>query len=252
MALIVTEAIVLHAFNYLESSRIVRLITRDAGLQSVLARGARRPRTRFGTALDLFAEGTAHFSARGGRELHTLTAFEITRTRPGLAASMERFTAAAAIAELALRFGSDEPHPGVFDVIASALDSLAVVDSQHAAERALAGSWAIVAALGFAPVLEQCATCDGAIPGGSAAAFSPVAGGLLCAGCAAGARGVRMIPPPARRALEAWQGGGHAVMDDEPSLRAHQRLLREFVQEHLAEGRPLRAFAVWEHERWSA
>ena len=40
MTLVVTEAIVLHAFDYLESSRILRLVTRDAGVRSVLARGA--------------------------------------------------------------------------------------------------------------------------------------------------------------------------------------------------------------------
>ena len=39
MPLLVSDAIVLHTFDYLESSRIVRLVTRDAGLRSALARG---------------------------------------------------------------------------------------------------------------------------------------------------------------------------------------------------------------------
>ena len=39
MPLLVSEAIVLHAFDYLESSRIVRLVTRDAGMRSGLAKG---------------------------------------------------------------------------------------------------------------------------------------------------------------------------------------------------------------------
>jgi DNA repair protein RecO (recombination protein O) len=34
-------------------------------------------------------------------------------------------------------------------------------------------------------------------------------------------------------------------------VRAHQRLLREFVREHLADDRPLRAFDVWERDDWS-
>ena len=41
MAPYTTEAVVLHAFDYLESSRIVKLLTRDLGLRSALARGAR-------------------------------------------------------------------------------------------------------------------------------------------------------------------------------------------------------------------
>jgi DNA repair protein RecO (recombination protein O) len=252
MALIVTEAIVLHAFDYLESSRILRLVTREAGVQSVMARGARRPRTRFGTALDLFVEGIAHFSARRGRELHTLTSFEVARTRPRLAEGFGRFTGASAIAELALRFGGDEPHPDVYEAVSRSLDALAAAGEPESGERALAGAWAVVSALGFTPSLLQCATCDRAVPDDASAAFSPSAGGVLCATCAALARGTRTLPADARRVLEVWQQGGTAPLPDEASARAHQRLLREFVQEHLAEGRPLRAFSVWEHERWSA
>ena len=55
MPLLATEAIVLHAFDYLESSRIIRLLTREAGIQSTVARGARKSRGRYGSALDLFA-----------------------------------------------------------------------------------------------------------------------------------------------------------------------------------------------------
>ncbi|MFN7531060.1 MAG: DNA repair protein RecO, partial [Gemmatimonas sp.] len=59
MSLLQTDAIVLHVADYLESSRILRLVTREAGVQSVVARGARSSRKRFGSAVDLFAEGQA-------------------------------------------------------------------------------------------------------------------------------------------------------------------------------------------------
>src|SRR4029079_19738037 len=77
MSLLVTDAIVLHAFDYLESSRIIRLLTRDAGVQSALARGARKSRGRYGTALARFAEGSAEVHVRsaarpvrGGQRAH--------------------------------------------------------------------------------------------------------------------------------------------------------------------------------------
>jgi len=31
-----------------------------------------------------------------------------------------------------------------------------------------------------------------------------------------------------------------------PESRAHQRLLREFLEQHLTDGRELRAFSAWE------
>lgn len=252
MPLVVSEAIVLHAFDYLESSRILRLATREMGVQSVVARGARRSKSRFGTALDLFVQGTAHFSAHRGRELHTLTSFDIDTTRPALATDFGRFTGAEAIAELVLRFGGDEPHPEVYDAVVGALDELAAASDAAAAERAIAGAWRIVAALGFSPALESCATCDAAIPRELSAAFSAAAGGVLCARCVGPARGARTLPTEARVALASWQALGRAGLTDDSTVRAHQRLLREFVQEHLSEGKTLRAFDVWERERWSA
>ena len=59
--------------EYLESSRILRFITREGGLQAVIAKGARRPRSRFGAALDLFAQGSAQILVKPGRDLQTLT-----------------------------------------------------------------------------------------------------------------------------------------------------------------------------------
>jgi DNA repair protein RecO (recombination protein O) len=57
--LVSTPAVVLHAFDYSETSRIVRLATREAGVQSALARGAKRSRSRYGSAFGLVAEGVA-------------------------------------------------------------------------------------------------------------------------------------------------------------------------------------------------
>ena len=60
--MIQTEAIVLHGFDYRETSRIVRLATREADVVSVIARGAKRPKNRFGHELDLFTSGTAQLA----------------------------------------------------------------------------------------------------------------------------------------------------------------------------------------------
>nr|MBA3657287.1 recombination protein O N-terminal domain-containing protein [Gemmatimonadaceae bacterium] len=76
MNALTTDAIVLHAFDYLETSRIVRLLTRDAGVVSVLARGAKRSRARYGSGMDLYAEGLAEISIKPQRDLHNLNNME--------------------------------------------------------------------------------------------------------------------------------------------------------------------------------
>lgn len=252
MTLLVTEAIVLHAFDYLESSRIIRLLTREAGVQSCLARGARKSRGRYGSALDLFAEGTAQLYVKQNRDLNNLGGFEISRTRNELADDIGRFTAASTIAELALRFGEEEASPSLFDTVVSVLDRIAASPPEHTIEDGLAGCWRIVSVLGFTPELGSCALCHSPIRDEEDATFSHASGGVICAACGRGAPGGRKIPASARAIIRRWLEGGEPTTLSDAEERSHQRLLREFLGHHLTSDRPLRAFAVWEHERWSA
>jgi DNA repair protein RecO (recombination protein O) len=250
MTLLVTDAVVLHIFDYLETSRIVRLATREMGVQSALARGARRSRSRYGSALDLFASGVAELSTKPGRELHTLTSFEVIRARPRLAEDLGRFTGASALAELALRFSGEDTHPELFETFVAALDALDVAEAGTTVDVSLCSAWRIIGELGFGPSLDRCSSCETVVPADQPASFSHRAGGVICVACARLEPVNRSLPPDARRVLATWLGGDQARPLDSGQRRAHQRLLREFLREHLAEGRALRAFEVWEHERW--
>ena len=251
MTLVVTEAIVLHSFDYLESSRILKLVTREAGVRSVLARGARRSKRRFGAALDLYAQGTAELQTKPGRDLDTLSAFDVTRARPQLAAQLSRFTGASAIAELTLRFTSEAADPGLFDAVRSALDDIGTAPPDRARDVTIEGAWRVVAELGLAPTIDNCAECHSAIDPETSELFSHPAGGALCPRCGHFARSARTLPPTARAALRDWLSGKSHPLVDANDARAHQRLLREFLREHLADDRPLRAFDVWERDAWT-
>jgi len=249
MPLVVTQAIVLHAFDYLETSRVLRLITREAGVQSVLAKGARRTRGRVGTGVDLFAEGEAQIYIKPTRDLHTLGAFDVTSSRAGLALEMSRFTAASALAELALRVAGDEANAAMFDDLSATLDALAAASGDAVLERALAGAWQMIADAGFTPSLDVCASCHAELSRDAAVTFSHPAGGALCDDCARLAAVVRKLPPSARDTLRRWQAGEVVTGLGAAEGRAHQRLLREFVREHVvSDDRPLRAFAAWESD----
>lgn len=252
MSLLVTEAIVLHRFDYLESSRIYRLATRDGGVRSVLARGARRSKRRFSSAIDLFAHGTAEIHTKGGRDLDTLSAFDVTRARPEIAADLARFAGASAIAEIVLHFARGGVEQSVFDALAIAFEGIATAGPGWAREATLAGAWTIVAELGFAPGIDECGECHAAFASDELVMFSHVAGRALCSRCATLTPRCRRLPAAARRALGGWLGGERSIVDDDLELRAHQRMLREFLQEHLLEDRPLRAYETWEHASWSA
>jgi DNA repair protein RecO (recombination protein O) len=246
--LLATDSLVLHSFDYRETSRIVKLATREAGIVSVIARGAKGPKSKFGSALDLFTGGIAHFTMHPSRDLHTLTGFDSNRTRPELAGSMARFTAASAISELCLRFAKEEDDGGVYDAITAALDAIGRSSPSEVPAAALAGAWRVIAELGFAPSLEECTSCHAVIAAGDASVFNHRAGGVLCERCAARSSGGRSLPSEPRAVLGAWLAGAAVPLSDANAARAHQRLLREFLEEHLGDGRPLRAFVTWEEQ----
>src|SRR5437899_992732 len=97
MTLVTTPAIVLQTYRYSETSKVVRLATRDLGVQSAIAKGALRPKSRFGAGLELLSEGMAQLYFRETRELHTLGAFDLTNLRRELAADVGRFAGATAL-----------------------------------------------------------------------------------------------------------------------------------------------------------
>jgi len=246
MSLISTDAIVLHLQDYLESSRIVRLATREHGVQSVLARGARRPRSRFGSSLDLFASGVAQFTLKPGRELSNLSGFDLTRSRMGLAADLDRFASASALAELALRFAHADPHDDALDILGRSLDEIASAPAGMSTDYGLAAAWRYVAALGFAPTLDRCCSCGSELPANRAAPFSHHGGGVVCEKCRPSVPIGRELPADARAAVSAWLTGEDGPALDELARRAHLRLLREFLHHHMGDGRALRALDGWE------
>ena len=114
------------------------------------------------------------------------------------------------------------------------------------------GCWRIVSVVGFTPELSSCALCHTPLREAEDATFSHSAGGVVCPACSKIARAGRRIPATARAAMNRWLAGEESAGLTDAEGRSHQRLLREFLDAHMPDDRPLRAFAVWEHERWSA
>jgi DNA repair protein RecO (recombination protein O) len=236
MSLVLTDAVVLQCFPYGETSRIVRLLTRDAGIHSAVARGAVRPRSRY-AALEPFTDGSASLYIRPNRDLQTLGGFDLLRSRQSLGRDLLRFGGASLIAELVLRTASEEPQPGLYDVVSGGLDRLGVAEPDAVECTVLAVTWHVVALLGFTPSLDRCVACGAFVDRACDASFDYAAGGVRCDGCAAGLPG-RRLPARARAALAAFTSGeaAHVAVTE-----GHWRLLTRYLQHHLLEGSSLRS-----------
>lgn len=251
MALFSTPAIVLATVRYGETSKIVRLATREHGVLSAIAKGALRPRSKFGAALQVLSEGVAQVYTKESRDLQTLGVFDVTRLRVGLTADMARYAAASVLAEAVLRFGQPEPQPQIFDLLRDALDALDDSPAAEVESLGLRALWLLVAELGFAPTLDHCAIDDVPLPAGEAVAFSAADGGALCASCAAGRSASRMAADDraALAALLVPEAPLPAL--DARHAAAHRRLLARFVRAHIADQAPMPALDFWLGRPWT-
>src|SRR5690606_27641535 len=235
MPLIRVEAIILQSFAYSETSKILRLATRTHGIRSAIALGALRPRSRFGGVLEPFTEGVATFYVKEGRELHTLSSFDLTRTRQELGSDLRRFGGASLLAELVLRAGSEEADEALFQQLGGALARLARAPDDRLDGVLLAEAWALVGRLGFAPSTDACIACARLLADDEDAYFDYDAGGVLCTPCARphlGRGAGRVVPAAARHVLASFTRG-IAVDVERPA--AHWALLSRFVTYHVAD-----------------
>ena len=251
MALVATPAVVLSTLRYGETSKIVRLATREHGVQSAIAKGADRPKSRFGASLQPFSSGVAHLIVKDTRELQLLTAFDVTRVRIDLAADLDRFAAAAVLAEVMLRFAPADPHPPSFDLLEDALRLLEVTPPAAADAIGLRILWRMVSVLGFAPSLDACARDGAPVDPHGPLAFSARDGGAVCRACADVA--ATTLPADARAGLVALLDAGAELPSlDDRHATAHRRLFSRYVHLHLGEGKPLPALDFWATRPWRA
>ncbi len=150
-----TEAVVLHAFDYGETSRIVRLLTRQHGVIGVMARGARRPTSTFGATLQPTSFLQTVYYYRSQRGLQTLkeTSYAVRFKR--LSSDIERLTLGLRVVEVARAVIEEgEAHPLMLDLVVGALIHI----DQAEDNAANAVPWLqlhLASLLGFAPDVQR-------------------------------------------------------------------------------------------------
>jgi DNA repair protein RecO (recombination protein O) len=251
MSSLPTPAIILATFRYGESSKIIRLATESAGVQSAIAKGALRPRSRFGAALQVLSEGQAHLIIHSNRELQLLTAFDLHRVRVGLARDMERYSSASALAEVMLRFGSGEGHLDSYHALRLGLDALESVATEMVEALGIRAIWGLVSSLGFEPTLDQCVRC-GNEPGAGELPFDTASGGALCPSCARQTAPARLNPEDRADLVALIRADLPLPRLSPKQAAAHRRLLARYIQHHLGEGTALPALDFWIRRPWGA
>jgi DNA repair protein RecO (recombination protein O) len=225
-----TEAVVLRSIRYGEADRILHLYSKTRGRIGAIAKGARRPKSRFGGRLEpFFRLDLVLHEGRG--ELLTVTSAATLDGYPRLRASGPALDAGARACDAILRLlDSTEPNPPAYNLLCRYLELL---DDPAAAgatrlETALSFRLKLALAAGFAPELAACAHCGEAE---HLSGFSGSAGGVVCAGCEAAAF---PLAEEAHRFMVGAIGSplAEAPAAEELALRQAERAVRETLEHH--------------------
>jgi DNA repair protein RecO (recombination protein O) len=225
-----TEAIVLRSIRYGEADRILHLYTAQRGRVGAIAKGARRPKSRFGGRLEpFFRLDLLLHEGRG--ELLTVTQAATVDGYPRLRGSGAALTAGARACDAVLRLlDSAEPNPPAYNLLCRYLSLLDDPACAGAASLPTALSFRLKLALaaGFSPELASCARCGEAE---HLVGFSGAAGGVVCASCEAGSFPLsegahRFMVESIARPLAEAPGAGDA------ELRQAERAIGETLEYH--------------------
>jgi len=242
MNLTISQAIILHHTDYGEADRIVTFLTPDHGRLKGFARAARKSRKRFGAALEPFAEVQLHWTSRSSGDLMSLRDAELVNLRSGLRRDLETLTLAGYGCELTeVLFDESGIGVEVFQLLQAFLDHLD--GSGYSVEARLLLEIRMLSLAGYAPHLQHCAACFGALPNGPVS-FSAEADGSLCPACDGGRSSLKIdrmtLGTFGRILLTPLTSFADFKLSSRSRLEG-QALLNDALQRHLH--RPLKTLA---------
>lgn len=185
-------AIVTRLIPYSESSYIATLFTEDFGKVTALAKGARKPKSSFASALDLLSVSRIVFLRKSSDALDLLTEASLERPFRSSIRNLSPLYAGYYALELINSLTDDrDPNPPLFRIL---LETVTAFDSgADVADRLVRFELAMLRVLGQLPSLFDCAECGNTVYRKPRIAFGQLSGGILCDDCKPGKRHVISI-----------------------------------------------------------
>lgn len=211
-----TPALVLRTRPLRDHDLVVELLGRTTGRLSVVARGARRSRRRFGGALELGTRIDADVTFKAGSELHRLDGCDVRVPPRAVRSDLERFHHLAYALELTrLAFPVEAPDAAGYDLVASFVDALERGPASH--EALVLWELALLRHLGYGLTIGRCP-----VSGEAPDALSLEAGGAVRR-TAARAPDAVPVATSALRVIAGLERGHAGARFDEEQAREVRR-----------------------------
>lgn len=180
MPLISDQAVCIRHWDYSETSQTVSLFCRDTGLLRGLAKGAKKEKGRFSGGIELLTCGHIQAIAKPGRDIATLTDWDLLELFPYITKNLHAYYAALYFIDLIqYKLTDNDPHSILYDNLINSLRILGKNKIQN--QRAiLLFHWSLLTETGYQPIIDKDAQTGQKINQNlKTLAFSPEAGGIV-------------------------------------------------------------------------
>ncbi|MEX0939569.1 MAG: DNA repair protein RecO [Pirellulales bacterium] len=226
------EAIVLRVIPFSETSSVVTLFTREFGKLGGLAKGARRPKGPFESALDLLARCRVVFLPKSPDALNLLTEAKLLRRFRPPGGDLGSLYAAYYVAELLTELTDQrDPHGELFDAADATLVELAA--GGNVPESVLRFELTALRVLGHLPSLDRCVECGTTVSAEGRVPFGLIAGGVMCRKCRQGKRQVVAVSSPVIRTMSRFANQRLIAETSEPVDRHTLGELRAIMNQYI-------------------
>lgn len=248
MASVKSPGLILKKTPYSDTSLILKVFTRESGLVTLIAKGAKRPKSKFAGLLDFFTLDQFIYPEKSKSEIHTLMDAALIRDFPRLKADPARQSLGHVFMELYLKYvaepGVSHPH---YEWLVEHLERIDEAGAEsfdpilHLCDFLLG----LCAVSGFSPQFTECVQC-GRPAKGFRVRLDPDLGGPVCSACAGAGAGGMAFPGRLLRWLDRLQEMGERagrLPREEESLA--EAFLLSFLGKHAGGARPMKSLEFY-------
>ena len=180
--IIKTKAVVIKKLDYGDTSKIATFYTEDYGKMSAIIKGARSPKSKMGSVVDILNTVQIVYYKKESREVQLISQAELIDHYSKIKEDLDKLKYASAVAELLLNLTlEDEAHPKLYKGTIRILELMN--NSNEPAEFYFAKYILFfLKEIGYEIQLDKCSNCEKKIETGMPYSFS-FNSGILCSDC---------------------------------------------------------------------